>query len=214
MSCGVGRRHGLDLMWLWLWLWPAATAPIRPPAWELPYAKIKSIFEIKYFEFNFFFLLKTLLLSHLNSILTWILIIFLFDLWYFITLQNFLRRLSLVGLFKTAYELVVNWGPIVRIQIANSSSLNTYKYGARGRRGAVLDFPPKGDAQTETTQGAQGACVFTPEYRSVQFKEWLVPCGASIGSGLSNSSCSLGWMLSGTCLRVSNDIPSGCSSNE
>ena len=32
MSCGVGRRHGLDLMLLWLWLWhrPGATALIWP----------------------------------------------------------------------------------------------------------------------------------------------------------------------------------------
>ena len=36
MSCGVARRHGLDLEWLWLWL--AATALIRPLAWEPPYA--------------------------------------------------------------------------------------------------------------------------------------------------------------------------------
>ena len=42
MSCGVGCRRGLDpmLLWLWLWLWyrPVATAPIRPLAWESPYA--------------------------------------------------------------------------------------------------------------------------------------------------------------------------------
>ena len=40
MSCSIGRRHGSDLMWLWLWLWcrPTAAAPIRPLAWELPYA--------------------------------------------------------------------------------------------------------------------------------------------------------------------------------
>jgi len=37
MSCGVGRRHGLDPVLLWLWLWPAAAAPIRPLAWELTY---------------------------------------------------------------------------------------------------------------------------------------------------------------------------------
>ena len=36
MSCGVGWRHGLDL--LWLWCRPAAMAPIRPLAWEFPYA--------------------------------------------------------------------------------------------------------------------------------------------------------------------------------
>ena len=38
MSYGVGRRHGLDLALLWLWWRPAATAPIRPLAWEPPYA--------------------------------------------------------------------------------------------------------------------------------------------------------------------------------
>ena len=38
MSCGVGHRHGLDLELLWLWYRLAAVAPIRPLAWELPYA--------------------------------------------------------------------------------------------------------------------------------------------------------------------------------
>ena len=38
MSCGVGRRHGSDPMFLWLWCRLAATAPIRPLAWEPPYA--------------------------------------------------------------------------------------------------------------------------------------------------------------------------------
>ena len=38
MSCGVGRRRGLDLMLLWLWRRPATTAQIRPLAWESPYA--------------------------------------------------------------------------------------------------------------------------------------------------------------------------------
>ena len=38
MSCGVGRRHGSDPMLLWLWCRPVATAPIRPLAWEPPYA--------------------------------------------------------------------------------------------------------------------------------------------------------------------------------
>jgi len=39
VSCGVGQRRGSDPALLWLWLWPAATAPIRPLAWEPPYAK-------------------------------------------------------------------------------------------------------------------------------------------------------------------------------
>ena len=38
MSCGVGRRGGLDPILLWLWRRPAAIALIRPLAWEPPYA--------------------------------------------------------------------------------------------------------------------------------------------------------------------------------
>ena len=38
MSCGVGHRRSLDPALLWLWRRPAATAPIRPLAWEPPYA--------------------------------------------------------------------------------------------------------------------------------------------------------------------------------
>ena len=39
MNCGVGRRRGLDLALLWLWRSRlVATAPIRPLAWEPPYA--------------------------------------------------------------------------------------------------------------------------------------------------------------------------------
>ena len=38
MSCGVGRRCGLDPALLWLWCRLAATTPIRPLAWEPPYA--------------------------------------------------------------------------------------------------------------------------------------------------------------------------------
>ena len=38
MSCDVGCRCGLDPAWLWLWHRPAATGPIRPPAWELSHA--------------------------------------------------------------------------------------------------------------------------------------------------------------------------------
>ena len=33
MGYGIGRRHSLDLVLLWLWC-----RPIRPLAWELPYA--------------------------------------------------------------------------------------------------------------------------------------------------------------------------------
>ena len=40
VSCGIGHRRGSDpsWLWLWLWLWPAAVAPIRPLAWEPPWA--------------------------------------------------------------------------------------------------------------------------------------------------------------------------------
>ena len=35
MSCGVGHRRGLDLVWLWLWL--AAVVLVHPPAGEPQY---------------------------------------------------------------------------------------------------------------------------------------------------------------------------------
>ena len=38
MSCGVSRRRGSDPTLLWLWRRPAATALIRPLAWEPPCA--------------------------------------------------------------------------------------------------------------------------------------------------------------------------------
>jgi len=34
----LGGRCGSDLAWMWLWRRPTAAAPIRPLAWELPYA--------------------------------------------------------------------------------------------------------------------------------------------------------------------------------
>jgi len=43
MSCGVGGRRGLDLAMLWLWLWLAATALIRPLAWEPPSAASEAL---------------------------------------------------------------------------------------------------------------------------------------------------------------------------
>ena len=39
MSCGVGCGCALDPVLLWLWHRLAAVAPIRPLAWEPPYAK-------------------------------------------------------------------------------------------------------------------------------------------------------------------------------
>ena len=38
MSCSVGCRRGSDPKLLWLWCRLAATAPIRPLAWEPAYA--------------------------------------------------------------------------------------------------------------------------------------------------------------------------------
>ena len=38
MSCDVGCRCGSDPELLWLWRRPVATAPIKPLAWEPPYA--------------------------------------------------------------------------------------------------------------------------------------------------------------------------------
>ena len=38
MNCGVGCRRGLDPELLWLWHRLVATAPMRCPAWEPPYA--------------------------------------------------------------------------------------------------------------------------------------------------------------------------------
>ena len=38
MRCDIGCRCGSDPDLLWLWCWPVATAPIRPLAWEPPYA--------------------------------------------------------------------------------------------------------------------------------------------------------------------------------
>ena len=38
MSCGEGCRRSSDPALLWLWYKLAATGPIRPLAWEPPYA--------------------------------------------------------------------------------------------------------------------------------------------------------------------------------
>ena len=74
LSCGVSCGSGSDLVWLRLWARPAAIAPIRPLAWELPYAMgtalkykklqqqktscipFKYVHKVKqYFYFTFFF---------------------------------------------------------------------------------------------------------------------------------------------------------------
>ena len=52
-SCGVGHRHGSDLMLLWLSRRLAAIAPIGPLAWEPPYAvggALKSIKKVYSFS--------------------------------------------------------------------------------------------------------------------------------------------------------------------
>ena len=38
VSCGVGRGCSSDPVLLWLWRGSAAVAPMRPLAWEPPYA--------------------------------------------------------------------------------------------------------------------------------------------------------------------------------
>ena len=38
VRCGIAQRQASDLVLLWLWYRLAAIAPIRPLAWELPYA--------------------------------------------------------------------------------------------------------------------------------------------------------------------------------
>ena len=43
MSCGVRHRHRSYLVLLYLWHRTAATAPIRPLAWEHPYATSPAI---------------------------------------------------------------------------------------------------------------------------------------------------------------------------
>ena len=47
MSCSVGHRRGSGLALLWPWRSPAATAPIRPLAWEPPYATGAALEETK-----------------------------------------------------------------------------------------------------------------------------------------------------------------------
>ena len=47
MSCGVGYRPGSDPVLLWLWYRLAAIAPIRPLAWEPPYASAAALEKAK-----------------------------------------------------------------------------------------------------------------------------------------------------------------------
>ena len=43
MSCGAGHKHSLDPALLRLWCRLAAAAPIRPLAWEPPYAALAAL---------------------------------------------------------------------------------------------------------------------------------------------------------------------------
>ena len=58
MSCGVGHRHGSDPELLWLWHRPAATTPIRPLAWEPPYAEGAVLKRQKKKKFKFIYISK------------------------------------------------------------------------------------------------------------------------------------------------------------
>ena len=48
VNFSVGPRHGLYSVLLWLWCRLAAAAPIRPLAWELPYATGAALKSKKY----------------------------------------------------------------------------------------------------------------------------------------------------------------------
>ena len=39
VSCGIGRKHDSDLLFLWLWCRLAVVAPIQPLAFAFPHAK-------------------------------------------------------------------------------------------------------------------------------------------------------------------------------
>ena len=54
MSCGGGHRRGLEPTLLWLWHRPGATAPIRPLAWEPPYAADVALEKAKRQEIKIF----------------------------------------------------------------------------------------------------------------------------------------------------------------
>ena len=43
MKCGVGPIHGSDPALPWLWRRPRVAAPIRPLAWEPPYAAVVAL---------------------------------------------------------------------------------------------------------------------------------------------------------------------------
>ena len=47
VSCDVGRRLSLNPVLLWLWHRQEATTPIRPLAWDPPYATGAALEKIK-----------------------------------------------------------------------------------------------------------------------------------------------------------------------
>ena len=47
MSCGVGCRHGSDLVLVWLWYRLVAVARIRSLAWEPPYVMVAALKRLK-----------------------------------------------------------------------------------------------------------------------------------------------------------------------
>ena len=70
MSCGVGHRCGSDPALLWLWHRLAAKAPIRPLAWEPPYAAGVALDKAKKKKKIFFSQLGEILVmlfSHFNN---------------------------------------------------------------------------------------------------------------------------------------------------
>ena len=70
MTSGVGHWHGWDPALLWLWHRPAATAAIRPPAWEPPYAAgaaLKRQKKEKKFVNGIFGIFSKWILKHLKS---------------------------------------------------------------------------------------------------------------------------------------------------
>ena len=74
MCFGVVHRHVLDLVLLWLWNRPAATAPIRPLAWETIYTtgvalkgpKKIFVFNLKYCNLIFILCILSQLISNSN----------------------------------------------------------------------------------------------------------------------------------------------------
>ena len=63
----IGRRLGLDPTLLWLWRRPVAMAPIRPLAWEPPYAMGAALEKAKRQKIFFFFLFRAVPMAYGSS---------------------------------------------------------------------------------------------------------------------------------------------------